>query len=271
MEGLGRYVELKFMQLGERVRPIDEMYLYSGFKGYQGVLADRLSRRMEEMVKVASFSDDRFGNRFGGGPMRFRLYDTGAAQALLLDDVAPQWKSRIFADGVYLTDLLAAALPLSSARRDTLLTRSRSRLGYDTIFANREAFQREGRLLIQQRVDALVNTKQTLVTIDYSGVGEELRMAYTPFGVTGVNDHAAIYDLTPLAVRFANKVVLRMKSVIPVLVDRKERTLTFAVKSPATVFNGSDGLAIDVAELSLTAAAGTTVSVRGNRVRIKLR
>ena len=271
VEGLGRYVELKFMQLGEHVRPIDEMYLYSGFKGYHGVLANRLSRRMEEMVKVASFNDDRFGNRFGSGPMRFRLYDMGAAQALLLDDVVPQWRSGIFADGVYLTDLLAAALPLSAARRDTLLARAKSRIRYDTIFVNRQAFEREGRQLIQQRVDAIVNTKRTRVTIDYSGVGEELRMAYTPFGVTGVNEHAAIYDLTPLAFRFANKAVLRMKSVIPVIVDRKARTLTFAVNSAASAFSGQDGKAIDVAELSLTAAPGTSVSVRDNQVRISLR
>ena len=51
-------------------------------------------------------------------PIRFRLYDMGAAQGLLLDDVAPNWKSRIFAPGVYLTDLLVEAMHLSLAQRE---------------------------------------------------------------------------------------------------------------------------------------------------------
>jgi hypothetical protein len=39
-----------------------------------------------------------------------RFYSAGMMQAFLLDDLMPDWKSRIFNDGVYLEDLLCQAL-----------------------------------------------------------------------------------------------------------------------------------------------------------------
>jgi hypothetical protein len=270
-EGTARYVELRFLQLGERVTPVPEMYFQNGFTGYHGVLRGLLQRHLDDMVKVASFSDDRFGNKFGGGPMRFRLYDMGAAQALLLDDVAPAWKKSIFSPGVYLTDLVSAAMHLSPDQRSELVSRAKAEYGYDTIFVNRQALETEGRRVIQQRVDAMLNTSQTLVTIGYSGAGDINGMGYTPFGVTAVNDHAAIYDLSPLAVRFKNGVILRMKSVIPVLIDRAAKTLTFDVSSTPALFEGKAQTGIDVAELTLTGSPGTTIQVSSNHVRIELK
>lgn len=270
-EGTAKYVTLRFEQLGERVTPVPEMYLRPGFTGYGGgVLARRLERQMDDMVKIASFSDDRFGNKFGGGPLRFRLYSTGAAQALLLDEVAPDWKQRIFAPGVYLTDLLATALPLSPDQRARLVADSKAEYGYDSIFVNRQALEAEGRGRIQQRVDKIVNTSQTLVTISYGGVGDIRGMSYTPFGVTAVNTHTAIYDLVPVAMQFANRVVLRLKSVVPVLVDRDAKTVTFAIAGAPALFEGKGASGVDTPELSLSGAAGTRIAVAGNKVRIEL-
>ena len=269
-EGTARYVQLRFDQLGERVTPVPEMYLRTGFTGYRGVLLRRLERRMDEMVKVASFSDDRFGNKFGGGPLRFRLYDTGGAQALLLDDVAPDWKQRIFAPGVYLTDLLAAVIPLSTDRRARLVAQSKAEYGYDSIFVNRQALEAEGRGRIQQRVDRIINTSQTLVTISYGGAGDIRGMGYTPFGVTAVNDHTAIYDLVPITVAFAKPMILRMKSVNPLLIDREAKTVTFAVASAPALFEGKGASGVDIPELSLIGSPGTKISVAGSKVRIEL-
>jgi hypothetical protein len=271
-EGTAKYVQLRFEQLGERVTPVPEMYLRPGFTGYRGgVLARRLEDQMNDMVKVASFSDDRFGNKFGGGPLRWRLYSSGAAQALLLDEVAPDWKQRIFAPGVYLTDLLAAAIPLSTDQRARLVAQSKAEYGYDSIFVNRQALEAEGRRLIQQRVDSILGTSKTLVTISYAPVGEKIGMGYTPFGVTAVTDHSAIYDLVPVAVRFANKVVLRMKSVVPLLVDRGARTVTFAVEAPPSAFEGMGAAGLDLAEFTLSGSASTTIAISGNKVRIELK
>ena len=270
-EGTAVYVEYRFEELGERVTPVPEMYLRPGFTGYRdGVLRRLLETQMNDMVKVASFSDDRFGNKFGGGPLRWRLYSSGAAQALLLDGVAPDWKQRIFAPGVYLTDLLAAAIPLSTDQRARLVAQSKVEYGYDSIFVNRQALEAEGRRLIQQRVDQIVNTSQTLVTISYGGAGDIRGMGYTPFGVTAVNDHTAIYDLVPITVAFAKPMILRMKSVIPLLIDREAKTVTFAVASAPALFDGKGASGVDIPELSLSGSAGTKISVAGSKVRIDL-
>ena len=270
-EGTARYVELRFLQLGERLNPIDEMYLHTGFTGYRGVLRRRFERRMDDMVNIASFGDDRFGNRFGGGPARYRLYDIGGTQALLLDDVAPDWKRKIFAPGVYLTDLLALAIPLPDERRAALVTQTKAEYGYDTIFVNRQVFEREGRRLIRERVDAILSSSRTLVTISYGGAGEITGMGYTPFGVTAVDDQTAIYDLVPIAIRFGNGVVLRMKDVVPVLIDRQARTVTFAISSAPALFEGRSASALDLPELTLDGSPRTTIAVSGNRVRVELR
>ena len=270
-EGTARYVQLRFLQLGERITPVPDMYLYHGFTGYRGVLRQLLVDKLDDLVKVASFSDNRFGNRFGGGPLRYRLYDTGGAQGLLLDEVAPDWKTRIFGRGVYLTDLLTAAIPLSAERSAALVAQAKAEYGYDSIFVNRQAFEREGRRLIQQRVDAILNSSGTLVSIDYSAAGEINGMSYTPFGVTAVDAHTAIYDLVPIAIRFGNRVVLRMKSVVPLLIDRQAKTVTFAVASAPAAFEGKGPAGLDLPELTLGASPGTTIVVSGNRVRIALR
>ncbi len=270
-EGTARYVELRFLRLAERVTPVPEMYLRTGFSGYKEVAGRLLSERLDDLVKVASFSDDRFGNRFGAGPMRYRLYETGAAQALLLDEIAPDWKQRIFAPGVYLTDLLAAALPAPAARRDSLVAQARAEFGYDSVLANRRAMEAEGRRIIQGRVDAILNTAQTLVTVDYAAAGGIKGMGFTPFGVTAVRDSVAIYDLVPIAVRFANGVLLRLKTVVPVLVDRRAQTLSFAVASPARAFSIQPGAQLDLPELTLGPSPGTAMAISGNHVRLTLR
>ena len=269
-EGLGRYVEYRFLQIGERVTPTPEMWLHTGFHGYRGALRPRFEAALDDMVKVAGNTDDRFGNRFGTGPLRFRLYYLGAAQALLLDALAPGWKTRIFEPGVYLTDLLAQAVPLKPGEASTLLQRARDEYGYDRIRADRQAFAEEGRARIQQRVDSILHTPQTLVTIAYGAAGERIGIGFTPFGVTAVSDRSAIYDMVPISIRFGNGVLLAMKAVTPTLVDRTAKTVQFTVPSAAASLEGTGPTGISTAEFSLTGAPGTSISVAGNQVRIEL-
>jgi hypothetical protein len=268
-EGTAKYVEYRFLQQGERVSPVPEMYLYAGFKGYRDVLRAELHRRADDMARIAANSDDRFGNRFGAGPLRFRLYGTGGAQGVLLDYVMPGWKQRIFHPGVYLTTLLEEAVPLTRARRATLVERAQGSFGYDSILANRVGFEAEGRRRIAAKLQAILGDTGTIVTIRYDTAGAALRMAYTPFGVTAVSAHAAIYELVPIAIRFPNDVVLRMKSAAPVLVDRGAGTVSFAVGSDPGLFTqAASGL--DLPELTLAPSARTIVAAHGSRVTIEL-
>jgi len=270
-EGLGRYVEMRFLQLADRVTPTPEMYLHAGFTGYRGAAIKEFRRQADDMVKIASNTDDRFGNKYGTGPLRFRLYYLGAAQGLLLDDLAPDWKRRIFARGVFLTGLLNEALALSPERRQAHLEQAKLHYGYDKILVDKEAFAADGQRLIRARVDSITGTRQTLVTIQYGAVGDKMGMGYTPFGVTAINTESAIYDLVPIAIRFANKVLLEMKSVVPVILDKRSKAVTFAVATPPAGFITTADGGLDLGEFRLSGSPGTTVTVAGNRVIVVLK
>lgn len=267
-EGTARYVEYRFLQLGEGLAPTPQMYFQAGFTGYRGVLRSRLERRLNELVAIVAVTDDRFGNMFGAGPLRFRLYELGAAQALLLDAVAPDWKRSIFEPGVYLTDLLARATALSDARRQEYLDRAKVEYRYDSLLTGCLAFEQAGHRYVQQRVDSILHTDRTLVTVSYGEAGGIAGMAFTPFGVTPVTPRVTLYDLVPLEIHLRNGVVLHMKQIIPVLLDRDERTISFAVATPAAAFEGQGAAGIDNAEFSLGSSPPPTVTITGNRVRI---
>jgi hypothetical protein len=117
------------------------------------------------------------------------------------------------------------------------LARAKATYRYDSLYTTKVAFEREGRAVIQAKVEAILNTDQTLVTISFGGEpGARIPMSFTPFGVTAVTPRSAIYDLVPIVIRFPSRSLLRMKQAIPVLVDRQARTVTFAVSSPPSAF-----------------------------------
>lgn len=270
-EGLGRYVELRFMQRSAQVTPIAAMWMKPGFAGYGAPLRAEFVKEADELVRVASNADDRFGNKYGGGPVRFRLYYLGAAIGLALDEAVPDWKRRVFAEGISLGALLDGSvrspLPILAA----LLDSAKREFRFDTTLAGMERLARDGRRVVQARVDSIERTTGTLVTIDYSAIGERLGMSYTPFGVTGIREGAAIYDLVPIMARFSNRVLLTMKATRAVIVDRTAKRLTFAINTKSTeVVAGADG-AIDVGEFSLSASSATVVSTSGNHVIIRLK
>ncbi|HEX7502413.1 MAG TPA: hypothetical protein VF451_03240 [Acidobacteriota bacterium] len=258
VEGTAKYVEYKFMKTGEKVTPLPEMYYQNGFNGYKGVLAGQFANEIADMEKIVSVSDDRFGNKFGAGPMRYRLYYLGACQALLLDESAPGWKAKIFTDGVYLGDLLKAAVKLSPREMKTYLEKAKADYDYGRIYQDKLLFAREGKNRIQDKLNAILNTKNTLVTISYARLGDKLGMSYTPFGVTQVSEGAAIYDLVPIEVRFNDKTALKLKKTIAVYIDKINKKITFAVAAPVLVLASYPGDVLETEEFVLSnVSAGT--------------
>lgn len=252
VEGTAKYVEYKFMKTGENVTPLPEMFYQNGFNGYRGVLAGRFASEIADMEKIVSVGDDRFGNKFGAGPMRYRLYYLGACQALLLDDASPGWKAKIFSDGVYLGDLLKAAVKLSPREMKAVLEKAKAEYGYDRIYQDKLLFAREGKSRIQDKLNAILDTKNTLVTISYARLGDKLGIAYTPFGVTRVSEGAAIYDLVPIEVRFNDKTTLKLKKPIPVYIDRINKKITFAVTAPVPALAAYPGDVLETEEFVLS-------------------
>ncbi|HVP35871.1 MAG TPA: hypothetical protein VMT04_02645, partial [Terriglobales bacterium] len=238
-EGTARYVEYKFMTSGDKLEPIREMYYHQGFNGYQNVLFKQFKDRLDDVVKIVSVSDDRFGNKFGSGPLRFKLYELGACEALLLDEFMPAWKVKIFTEGVYLGDLLKQSVALSSDGLARYLEQAKSEYNYPDAYEDKLKFEKEGKDAIQKKIASILNTDQTLVKISYKGVTEKIGIAFTPFGVTQVDKKSAIYDMVPIKVRFKEGVELQMKQTIPVFIDKENKIIAFAV--PAALSDSGKG------------------------------
>jgi len=264
-EGTAKYIEFKLLSTETKLQASQDMYFAQGFHGYT-VLPEILRHELDDMVSIVGVTDNRFGNRFGGGPLRFKLYVLGAAQALLLDYFDPSWKTVIFDDGVFLCDLLEKALDLDTDQINAALKRAQAEYGYADLYASKEEFQTEGLAFIQDKVDAIVNTDHTLVVLDFSGF-EIAGMGYTPFGVTRVDDDRTIYDMVPLQVLFGEDILLALKEVRPVLVDTGNSTVSFVTEAAASDFTIGKSEGLDVANFQLQASSVTT-SLTGNQVTI---
>jgi len=269
-EGLAKYVEYKFMQLGQGIEPSKEMWYHQGFNGYRSVLQKKFQKEMENMVSIVAVSDDRFGNKFGSGPLRFRLYDLGACEALLLDMVMPLWKDRIFAPKAYLTDLLKEAVALTPDESDSYLARAKAEYKYDEAYRIKAGFEKEGKRKIDEKVASILKTDKILVRISYGNLTEKVRVGrYTPFGVTQVSRQLAIYEMVPVLILFKKGVILDFKQSIPVLVDQEKQQIVFSVSTPPSKLVPDENSKLDVAEFSMTAPMD--VRSEGNTVQIQLK
>lgn len=268
-EGLAKYVEYKFLQDGKNINPINEMWYRNGFRGYKGELSKLFEKVVQNMVKIIAVEDDRFGNKYGSGPLRFKLYDLGAAQALMLEEVMPNWKEKIFADKVYLTDLLKQAVNLSPKELEKYYQIAKTEYKYEQAFQNKSKFEAEGKQKIQEKLDAILKTKNTLIKIHYGKITDELAIGYTPFGVTSISKTSAIYEMVPIGIRFKKGVGLQMKQAIPVLIDKDAKTLTFAISTDATKFENGMKEAIEVDEFLLKGAK-SEIRRKDNLVEIEL-
>jgi hypothetical protein len=269
-EGLAKYIEYKFLTLGEKIEPLKEMFYRQGFHGYQGVLSKLLENNIQDMVKIVAVSDDRFGNKFGAGPLRFKLYDLGACQALLLDEVMPSWKKKIFDKGVSIGGLLIQAAGLSPEELERHLSHAKQEYKYEEALAEKLKFEQEGKKKIQEKLDALLHSDQTLVRIVYGGFTDQIGISFSPFGVTWISETSAIYDMVPIKVVLKGGVALQLKKIIPVLIDKAKKEILFTVASPASTFLPGDSAKVETDEFLLS---GAKMSLRreGKDIRIELR
>lgn len=269
-EGLAKYTEYKLMKSAEEIEPIKEMYYHNGFNGYRDVLKTKFHNAIDNMVKIVGVTDDRFGNKFGAGPLRFKLYELGACQALLLDEVLPSWKEQIFANRVYLSDLLKQAVALSSRELKLLLQKVKSEYHYEEAYRNKLEFETEGKKKIAEKVAAIMEAGKTLVRITFGSITDQARVArFTPFGVTQVNKDSEIYEMVPLLIFFKKGVTLDFKQAIPVLVNQANHEIIFSISTPPQklIVNAENKLELD--EFILSAAFD--ISSDGNKVQIQLK
>ena len=100
VEGLAKYMELEMWRLAATTpayKPVSAAAELTDVDNYDG-FATAWSREVDQIRRMA---DDEGDGRF---------YYSGMAQAILLDRLVPGWKEQVFADGVYLDELLEAGL-----------------------------------------------------------------------------------------------------------------------------------------------------------------
>lgn len=99
LEGLARYAELKIWELASAAKytPIPETTQLSNFDNYQN-FDSRWKAELNQFSLVVNDAGD------------VRFYYSGMAQAYLLDQLMPDWKTHILEEGVWLEDLLAEAV-----------------------------------------------------------------------------------------------------------------------------------------------------------------
>jgi hypothetical protein len=100
VEGLARYAELRIWQAAYTTpgyTPVAALAKDPDFDGYRNYNT-RWNREVDQIRRMAGDEGDG------------RFYYSGMAQAILLDRFAPGWKTQILSDGVWLDDLLDAAV-----------------------------------------------------------------------------------------------------------------------------------------------------------------
>ena len=270
-EGLARYIEFKFLKSAQNLKPGLEMNYYPEFKGYGKALDTLLHEKLNRMIDFVSSDNDAFENKYGTGPVRFRLYPLGASEGLLLDEVMPSWKNKIFADKVYLCDLLKEAVHLTGNQLNEYLDSAKNEYGFMKIVADKIQFEADGKKYAQQKADNILNTNQTLIKINYKDFVERAFVyRFTPFGITKVTDSISIFDLVPVLVGFKDSVELDMKDAIPVLIDKGHKYVAFALHVPADDIKISPSGNIETKDFSLYGAA-MDLNKSGNVVEIKFK
>jgi len=232
VEGTAKYAEYKFLSMGENLKPPIEMYYLYEFNGYKKALPEIFENRIDNMMKIISVSDNRLGNKFGTGPVRFRLYESGAAIAYLLDDIYPDWKNEIFKNNVYLFDLLKKALALSSEKEKTFLEQAKIKYNYEAAYNDKLEFEKQGLEYKQNKLNEILNTNKTLVTISYDEFSERAGVVrYTPFGILAIDEKTNIFDMVPVKVVFKDDVNLDMQKPLTLIVDKLNKRVIFAVSA----------------------------------------
>lgn len=100
LEGLALYNELNILR---------QAYIHDVYQPVAGMDADPEFDRYQKFEQRWQQETDQIA-RMAGNEGDGRFYYSGMAQAALLDRLLPDWKTRVFDEGIFLEDLLAAAV-----------------------------------------------------------------------------------------------------------------------------------------------------------------
>lgn len=233
-EGLAKYVEYRLTQALEGRSANEALYMAQGFHGYDDMssvrhgLIDRMRRFLAGEINVNN-------DPYGASPVRMRLYYSGMGIARLFDKISPGWHRKIFKGRATLTKLATTALRASDAELADALSAARSDTGYDALVVSKKELQVDGQRHVEAMLAGIKDGENGTLTVDYSALGRpKLSLAYTPFGVTSVDQDRTIYGLVPVRANVPQRCNLKQSKASPLLSDQESGLLQMAFVSPLT-------------------------------------
>jgi hypothetical protein len=229
-EGLAKYTEYRLFQALEGRTPSPELALAQGFSGYRDLSAQR-DVLIQQMVRNLRGEVNINNDPYGAAPLRFRLYYSGMAIALLLDRLSPSWKRDVMAADTTLTALAQAALHATDAELAAALAAARADTAAATLRAAKVRLAAEGRERTIAKLEAIERGPGTRLVVDYSALGSSrVGLAFSPFGITSVDSARTIFEQVPISATFPDSSTMEQQIARPVLRDTRRRELSFRIE-----------------------------------------
>lgn len=273
-EGLAKYTEYRLLESLEGRTPRPEMWWVQGFHGYDD-LSSRRSQIVDEMLRHMRGEVLVNNDQYGTAPLRMRLYYSGMAIAVVLDRLSTNWKERILQPKVFLTDLVKEVVDATAEDLHKALEETPGGADLEELFAAKRRLAEEGRARIDAMLAKIEKGVGTGIIVDYGPLEKpSVAMAFSPFGITVVDENRTIYTQVPIQARFADGSEVVQTQPMPLLHDKKGRLIRFRLPgelSPGDVARAAGidiSTAREIRELKL-ALPGVTVNSANAIIRLE--
>jgi len=226
-EGLAKYTEYRLFEVLQGRTPAPAMQWAQGFSGYGDLDRRRerlIARMVEHMRGEVSVNNDPYGT----APLRMRLYFSGMAIGALLDRLSQDWKRRILEPGTSLTGLVQEAVQASPGATRRALEEARLGEDYQALVGAKTQIAEAGRARIDTMVEEIEHGEGTGILVDYAALeSPSAAMAFSPFGITVVDEDRTIFSQVPINVRLADGAEVVQRVPRPLLQDKRRKLLRF--------------------------------------------
>ena len=194
-------LDARFVEFEKGLESNEGLAEYAGVKAVSMAIGAAGQKRAATPFK--SIDKDRYmADRFErlrritrvGRNSRLRFYDTGAAQAFLLDRLMPGWKKRVQATAAAIQDLVEEATVSPGDALNQIAESALRQYGYeDVLMSEQEIAERK---LAERRalLDSVLNAQGRRYVIDVSALGRVGDMtSFDPMNVTMVDNQKRVH------------------------------------------------------------------------------
>lgn len=224
-EGLAKYIEYKLLESLEAKTPSKEMWLVQGFRGYDNLESER-DRLIERVKKAMSGEMDVNNDRFGASPVRFRLYFSGMAAAVLLDRLGAKWHDEALESTASLTELVEQQVKPTPGELKQALSEILASARFKDLTKTKQNLAKEGEAHIREVMSGFDKSPGEL-EIDYSKLSKpRVGFGFTPFGVLRVDNDRTIFRLLPITGLVGNLMITE-DGARPVFHDKAAKIIRY--------------------------------------------